>query len=276
MKEWIEEFGGLKRLNTVTKYPSIPTFHEIQGKGQLVEGNFRVLVNEPGYVGEPDYFDPAEAVYGYEKVDGTNSRIIFLPCGGYIIGSREELLYAKGDVIHNSQMNIVDAVKETADNFNHRLSNHITVLYLESYGKGIGKASKQYTTSGKIGIRAFDMCAINLDLIKGHDIQKLSSWRETNNGTSYQKFTPVDLFNKAMYEAEIQTAPNLFALPATSLPTTLTGMMEFLKEQIPESMVALDEGAPKKPEGFVVRNKDRSAIAKVRYEDYERTLKRRK
>ncbi len=38
----------------------------------------------------------------------------------------------------------------------------------------------------------------------------------------------------------------------------------------------LDEGADGVPEGVVVRSPDRSAIAKIRREDYDRTLKRRK
>lgn len=51
-----------------------------------------------------------------EKVDGTNSRIIVLPDGSYLIGSREELLYARGDLIGNPALGIVDALRDVAEN----------------------------------------------------------------------------------------------------------------------------------------------------------------
>jgi hypothetical protein len=73
-------------LNSVTKYPSIPTYHALDpSNGGLLE--------EPvEYTGQ---------VIGSEKIDGCNGRIVSLPDHTYLIGSREELLYAKGDLIGN-------------------------------------------------------------------------------------------------------------------------------------------------------------------------------
>ncbi|MFI7515873.1 hypothetical protein ACIBVK_20520 [Micromonospora echinofusca] len=50
-----------------------------------------------------------------EKVDGTNARIVGLPGGAYLIGSREELLYARGDLIGNPALGIVDALRDVAE-----------------------------------------------------------------------------------------------------------------------------------------------------------------
>jgi len=49
-----------------------------------------------------------------EKVDGCNGRIIILP-DGYLIGSREELLHASGDLIFNSDCGIVETLRPVAD-----------------------------------------------------------------------------------------------------------------------------------------------------------------
>ncbi len=70
----------------MTKYPSIPTYHALDPR------NGGLLDETVPFTG---------TVLATEKVDGTNARIVQLPDGGYLLGSREELLYAKGDLIGN-------------------------------------------------------------------------------------------------------------------------------------------------------------------------------
>lgn len=72
----------------MTKYPSILTYHKLGEKGKLLD-EVQVPFDQPAILAE--------------KIDGVNSRIIIFPDGLYIIGSREELLYAKGDLIGNPQ-----------------------------------------------------------------------------------------------------------------------------------------------------------------------------
>jgi hypothetical protein len=50
-------------------------------------------------------------------------------------------------------------------------------------------------------------------------------------------------------------------------------VMNFLQNILPKSNVILSEGALGRSEGVVMRNDDRSKIVKLRFEDYERTLK---
>jgi hypothetical protein len=52
-------------------------------------------------------------VIGTEKVDGTNTRMIFCPDGSALVGSREDLLWERRDLIGNPAMGIVEAVKDT-------------------------------------------------------------------------------------------------------------------------------------------------------------------
>src|SRR5262245_22884963 len=92
--------ADLAKLNSLTKYPSILTYHTLDPR------NGGLLEEVTAFVG---------TVIGTEKVDGTNSRVICLPDGCYLLGSREELLYAKGDLIGNPSLGIVDGLKETAE-----------------------------------------------------------------------------------------------------------------------------------------------------------------
>ncbi|WP_043463946.1 hypothetical protein [Kitasatospora sp. MBT66] len=52
-------------------------------------------------------------------------------------------------------------------------------------------------------------------------------------------------------------------------------MHRWLGEVIPATRVALDDGAVGGAEGIVLRDASRRVIAKARFQDYERTLKRR-
>jgi hypothetical protein len=49
-----------------------------------------------------------------------------------------------------------------------------------------------------------------------------------------------------------------------------------MKKFLPETLVALTDTALKQPEGLVIRNMNRTKIVKIRFEDYERTFKRKK
>jgi hypothetical protein len=48
----------------------------------------------------------------------------------------------------------------------------------------------------------------------------------------------------------------------------------WLESMLPTTLVALDTDAGGSPEGLVVRTADRSRIAKIRFEDYQRHQKR--
>ena len=129
----------LKALNSLTKYPSIPTYHHLDPRnGGLTE----------------EAVPFAGQVIGSEKVDGTNSRIIMLPGGGYLLGSREELLYARGDLIGNPALGIVEHLKPVAERLTPPAGDDpITVYYLETYGGKIGGQAKNYSARGTVGHR---------------------------------------------------------------------------------------------------------------------------
>ncbi|MEH2169989.1 MAG: RNA ligase family protein [Nostoc sp.] len=232
----------------MTKYPSISTYHYLGDKGTLLEETVK-------FDGE---------VILTEKVDGTNSRIILLPDGNFVLGSREELLFAKGDLIGNPALGIVDALKGVADSL-PQAQNSITVAYLELYGGKISAASKQYTAQQNVNWRLFDIAVItDIEILFTKVVQQLAAWRD-NGG---QVFLNEEELKLAAIDYGFELTPRITTIPA--MPVSIQETHEFLKKIIPKTNVALDEGAKGRAEGIVARTISRSAIAKLRFEDYER------
>jgi hypothetical protein len=70
--------------------------------------------------------------------------------------------------------------------------------------------------------------------------------------------------------------PRLGTVKGAGLPQSLEKMQEWLEQALPTTQVALSDNALNRAEGIVLRTKDRSVIAKARFEDYARTLKTRR
>lgn len=255
---------NLGQLNSATKYPSIETYHAIDpANGKLFDQG-------------PAHFWQGPVVLT-EKVDGTGTRVILPPGGDYFIGSREEIIYAKGDRIESPALGIVAALKPFAEKACQRdrdfsARHGITwVFYLEVYGSKIGGAAKQYTAQpGVTGHRLFDVAGIPADVLTW-EREKIASWREHGG----QSFLVEETLKHAAVTEEIGLVPRLGHWDSSDLPATLAGMSEFLHQMLHRTNVALDETAGGRPEGLVLRSEDRSLIAKARFQDYARTLGRK-
>lgn len=248
----------LAKLNSLTKYPSIQTYHMLDPKnGGLLE--------------EAAAF--AETVIGTEKVDGTNSRVICLPDGCYLLGSREELLYGKGDLIGNPALGIVDALKETADRLCDGGRAEITAYYFEVFGGKVTANSKQYTSEQRLSFRLFDVVALReYDALLSQPAAQIAQWRDGGG----QSFADEAALERIASQYDLTLTPRLFAIDGVELPREIPETLAFLQARLPESQCRLDGAAGGKPEGIVLRAPNRSTIAKARFEDYERTLKRKK
>lgn len=242
----------LGKLNSATKYPSIPTYHEMD----------RGTLSEPAIE-----FDGS--VICTEKVDGTNGRIVLMPDGDYYIGSREELLHARGDRVINPAQGIVAALKPIADRLigGEGERHHLHVFYLEVYGHKIGAAAKQYTRAGQVGARMFDLAFIEPATLDW-DAERIASWRDGGG----QRFAREATLLRASEEENIPIVPRLVSLYGSDLPDTIEMTHDWLKLHLPYTRVALDGAG--ESEGIVLRSPDRKTIAKARFEDYERTAKR--
>ena len=245
----------LTKLNSATKYPSIPTYHALGERGALLSETI-------DFNGEP--------LIATEKVDGTNSRIILMPDVCYLIGSREELLHARGDLIHNPALGIVETLKPTADRIVETVSapaDVITVVYLETYGGKTTAAAKQYTSQREFGYRVFDVSRIAMEHLDASR-EAIAAWRENGGQSFLQEQELADL----AASLELELAPRIEL--REPLPTSIPETHAWLESMLPATLVALDADAGGRPEGLVVRTADRSRIAKIRFEDYQRHQKR--
>jgi hypothetical protein len=245
----------------MTKYPSIPTYHTLNPKnGDLLDETVQ-------FTGRVDLT---------EKIDGTNARIITMPDGTWFLGSREELLYAEGDLIGNPAQGIVAALKNVAGMLTYPIDDArdcIRIHYLEVYGGKVTANSKQYTRHQTVGWRLFDVAELyDYGTILGWTAEHISGWREGGG----QTFLPEDELLALAGKDGLDLVPWLDAVSAETLPTSIQKMHQWMREHLPATYAALDAGGePGRPEGMVLRATDRSVIAKARFQDYERTLRRR-
>jgi len=248
--------ANLAKLNSLTKYPSIVTYHALGEKGRLLD---TVLVPFDG------------DVILTEKIDGTNARLICTP-EGVLVGSREDLLWATGDLIHNPAMGIVAAVRDQARALaSHLPSEALLVIYGEVYGRSVGAGAKNYTSTGKVGFRVFDAFEMPLEAVfvqLERPAERISLWRE-NGG---QPFLRVAALDALALERGFERVPTLGTVAAAMMPRSLTDAAAFL-EPYSKTMAPLDEASLGHAEGVVARSADRRQIAKLRFEDYRRTLK---
>lgn len=250
----------LRKLNSATQYPSIPTYHVLGERGRLTEDRNVTF----------DDVDPDE-VEVTEKVDGTNARIILPPLGfgNPLIGSRTELLTYVGDVIANPAQGIVEAVKLTADHITQRRlyePDELVVVFGEVYGGKVGAAWKNYGGSAA-GFRIFDVLRVPLDVLDW-PIERIAAWRDLQRG---QQFVRTDVLAQAAETIDERLVPLL--TEAKPPPASVADTHAWLGVTIASTLAALDVNAQSRPEGVVVRTADRSRIAKIRYEDYQRTAK---
>lgn len=244
----------LGRLNSATKYPPIFTYHGLGERGVLTDE-----VTE--FHGD---------VVLTEKVDGTNGRIVTVG-DDWFIGSRDQLLTARGDRVANPGLGIVDALRVLAGKLPSPGSQIVT-YYLEVYGGKIGASAKQYSTDGTVGYRLFDISVVETSALNWQR-EKIARWRDDEDGQSWFN---EDQLNGFVDSHDVPMVPRLATLSASGLPRGIEETQMFLAKHLPKTNVSLAGSGQGKAEGIVIRNSDRSTIAKARFEDYARTMKKRK
>lgn len=256
----------LKKINSLSKYPSILTYHQLGERGRLND----TLTESKG-------FNESDDVYVYEKVDGENSRIILFKNQlgeiDYLIGSREELLYAKGDRVGNPYGNIAEFLKPVAEKLisNNLLEEDwaIVVIYQESYG-GKTKASKNYSDRKTQNYRVFDVFSLDkveLDKLLELPQEKIAEWRDHGKQPFYDETTKKRFIEKL----DLKAAPLLTTIKGSDFPVNLDGTFSYLKN-FEKTQVGIELAG--KSEGIIVRTVDRGHIRKIRFEDYERTFRK--
>lgn len=244
---------GKEKVNTLTKYSSILTLHQLGEKGRL-KNELTTPIN-------------GEVMYATEKIDGTNARII---CYGneYLVGAREFILHHSNDLYFDNAQGIVEGLKSL--NVQIPQTDKLTVIYGEFYG-GKTTANSKWYGQDKNGFRVFDIAVYDDMSMLEMSQQEISKWREreTENGIVYGQHFLTRSEMESLYN-DFEFVPLVdFELGDMSHRTILDNLKKF----IPFTNVALSENATKKAEGVVLRNEYRSKIVKVRFEDYERSLR---
>ena len=250
----------LKKINSLTKYPSILTYHKL-GKGKL-------LTEDRNSV-----FDDELAIYT-EKIHGANGRIIVDPFAGeYYIGSREELLVSSCEDLSplayrdRLSIKIVSCLRDPAEwlleTYKTTFDQSILTFYFEVFGSGVGKEHLQYSSKNILDYRMFDVSKCSLDKLEW-TIEQIAGWRSRGG----QDFMCEEWLLNAPEMLDIPLTPRLSGYFPDRIPATIAETYRFLKN-FSKTEVLLDDQGLGKPEGIVVRNSDRSKIAKIRYEDYE-------
>lgn len=257
------DFG---KLNSMTKYPEIKTYHKMKDKGRL----------------QPEIsmdLDKDKLYHVSEKVDGTNTRMIFIVEDCYIdwfIGSREELLTSQDDRIYNPTLDVVDNLLDACTSITHTIFTRpkdfpdgVYTIYSELYG-GKLPATKQYSASKEYAIRVFDIAYMTMDKFYELDElprDKIAIWRQ-NGG---QTFVDTDERARICNLLELQRVPFCENIHGSQLPTDIKETYEFL-QWYHRSKAGINNFTEGRSEGVVIRSDDRTEIVKLRFEDYEKTL----
>ena len=271
------EVYGIDKINSITEYPSIMTYHKLGDKGSLLNE----LYSE-------NRFNKNEELEVTEKVDGTNMRLI-LTNSDYFVGTRANIVYAKDDRIINepSVEVVLRDCKYLIDNFmgDRLLDDKVYVIYGEVYGYNICDGNKVYCSVADAAhrkFRVFDVRTypcLKLEEILEKDIQEVSRFKSTNNDYWYD----YDMLDAFCEQFQLERTPVRMRINESNLPTDFDKTYKWMLDNFNDSLVVI--GAPVegkeynlrfgKAEGVVIRNKDRSVISKLRFEDYERTIRRR-
>lgn len=265
---WPHQHYPLAKLNSITKYPSIATFHRMGDRGRLTD---EVPVN----------FDPTEDWTATEKIDGCNARLIFTRYGDFI-GSRDVLLTFTLDVVRHGQPHEL-AIMETLLPVALTTTPHdlldpsdVLVLWGEVFGGDIGKAAKNYSATKLRGFRLFDAARFDerqwIELHK-YPLEEIAYWRDHGK----QPFLSHAELKGWSRRLGMQLAP-LVCTGTGPLPTLLDHTRFWAEAWRDASGVEpgkTDAGldASGAPEGLVIRNRERTKIVKLRYEDYARSTR---
>lgn len=266
LDELVEKYG-LSKVNSLTKYPSILTYHDIYHGGVL-----ETLTENKAF--------PANSILEMtEKVDGKNSRMIFLD-GDYLLGERETIVFAKDDRIRNSNIispmlsELYPFIKSGFDDKTEK--SILTIIYGESYGYNIASKKQYVINSEQRKYRVFDIVQMPMDevyKILEMDISKIALWRDNMN----QPYLSTDKLNDFCKSFAIDRTPIIKEIKASEIPIdcreTFAWMQSFAKSKsvldIPENGV-IPNSMYARAEGVILRTKDRSMIRKLRFEDYQK------
>ena len=244
---------GIQKLDLLSRYPRIPSYHKKTAKGLLTEVvSVELLETEKYYV--------------TELISGSHVRVI-ISGNDYIIGDRISLLYAKGDRLGYSNRLITNPVMESLRGL-HLNSESIFVLNFIVYGAPGLEGSERYSEDGSIGFRLHDVEEMRLSNFEFPlDELMALSWDDRDG------FLGVTDLKKFAKDNKFVLVPALRTLGGKAFPIDRISGLKFL-QKFPMTKVGLNtKGSPK---GIVVRSEERDSAFKMIVDDYIITGKKEK
>jgi hypothetical protein len=112
----------------------------------------------------------------------------------------------------------------------------------------------------------FDIARVPLDVLD-RGPEQIAAWRDGGG----QPFVPTTELHAQVDDLGLDRVPVL--VPDHPVPTPIADTHDWLRGLLTETHARLDDSGRGAPEGVVVRSVDRTRIAKIRFEDHERTAK---
>lgn len=251
---------GIEKLNTMTKYPSILTYHELN------KGGVRDALTKPEEMPGDDGL-----IIISEKVDGTNYRIV-TTCDDWYVGSRDRFTFAYGDRLCTDEL--AKTVFDTAVNLSGEIGTwgNLTVVYGEVYGYKIQKPRYNKGDDRTREFAIFDIWQMPLDQareILEKPIDEIVAWREGNQ----QPWIRFKWLVNGIDTLGCDGVPPLTTCLFKELPKGAKETQEWLKK-FKQSKACFDgdetHGVYGQSEGVVIRTSTRNWIRKLRFEDYQK------
>ena len=227
LDEIVTEYG-FDKLNALTQYPSILSFHKLNDEGKAINE-----LASADYQPTPPRPEKMNVII-QEIIDGEIIRIIVLD-NDYFIGNKNEIIHAKGDRIVLDSM-IIPVYKSLSNFFQANLSSNerMMILYGVLYGKGI-KGHDRYIQNDDSDEELIKCLLVDGFTIKIQDVIGLFkdnsvSFIENWVNTLHQPFWALSTLNKFCNACNVNQLSNLGEVTTLNkIPQDINEMKQWIK-----------------------------------------------
>ena len=189
-----------------------------------------------------------------------------------------EIIYAKGDrVLPAANRKHIEYLIPVADKITSRLSSTsdtVLFIYGELYGYKIQKWQNYTNEENDYGYRVFDIFSLSVDelnsMLDTMSPDQASIWRDNNS----QPWYSVDKLKEVSSALGLLTVPYIKRDFMKEISNDIDTINQFLYRFV-NTRAELHANDNKKAEGIVVRTFARSYISKLRFEDYNKYMRKK-